>query len=165
MVRREFDTSGVAINNSGEVLAADYGFQSNNPYFVENLGGSPTAVSFALPPGTPTPPNGYSNFLYAVGLNDFGTVLGYLQDDGGIFPFIYSGGSTATLLADLNNTHVIGLNNSGQIIGDYSPTQGGYLYSPNPGGGYTLTAIYDPAAGTGGGTYLNHLNNAGQITS
>src|ERR1700722_12095687 len=46
-----FNTTGLTINNSGLVLAEDNGTQSNDPVFVESVGGSPTAISITLPVG------------------------------------------------------------------------------------------------------------------
>src|SRR4051812_3050316 len=135
--------SGVAINNSGEVLAS-FG-SSNDPYFIGNVGGSPTLFAPAPPPNSPSPPNGYSNFVDAYDLNDSGAVVGDFNDQGGIVPFLYANGNTTLLFnpAAPLSTRPTALNNSDQIVGNYGGH--GVLYDPANGG--TWTTIDDPAAG------------------
>ncbi|MDH2381897.1 hypothetical protein [Bradyrhizobium sp. CER78] len=157
--------SGIYLNNAGEVIGT-VSQQSNDPYFIGYVGSSPAASDFSptIPPNAPNPPNGYSNFTYAYAVNDSGTILGAFRDDAGFFPFLYSNGAT-TLLTPLFNRSAVALNNSDQIVGDYTDSSNishGFFYDPNAVNP-TVVTVDDPAASTGNNTYLMSINNAGQI--
>jgi probable HAF family extracellular repeat protein len=80
------------------------------------------------------------------------------------FGFIYSNGVYTTLSdpSSVGGTHVTGINNTGQIIGWYTPgpdlssgSPHGFIYS---NGNYTT--VDDPLASA---TFLNGINDEGQI--
>jgi probable HAF family extracellular repeat protein len=106
------------------------------------------------------------------GINDKGQIVGTFSDSNGGHGFLYSGGVYTTLddpqsifdpaCGGLNcpgNTQAYGINNAGQIVGQYTDSnrlRHGFLYS---GGSYTT--LDDPLATNG--TFARGINNAGQI--
>ena len=99
------------------------------------------------------------------GLNDNGELVGLYNTNSGVFGFYEIGGAFATLPDPspglTSGFGANGVNNSGQIVGEYDLQAGGYhgfLYS-----GGTYTTIEDPNAAAFGATACNGINDLGQI--
>ena len=78
--------------------------------------------------------------------------------------FLYSGGSYTTLDVGTESPYVTGINNAGQIVGDYAGSSGGlhgFLATPPTATTYTFSTLNAPS-GTGG-TQAFGINDAGQI--
>ena len=149
------DQYPTGVNNSGEITG--FLFSDSSAAAFLNIGGVFSASHY---PG----PNAFGNLpvdTYAYGINDLGQIVGY-ADNGTIFGFLLSGGVyTGFSFPGTANPHsatsAFGINNSGQIVGDYS-TGGvtlGFLLS---GGVYTSLAF--PGAAV---TEARGINNNGQI--
>jgi probable HAF family extracellular repeat protein len=107
------DTDVLAINNAGQIL------------------GESSRGQFLLTGGTYTPLNLLGG---ATGFNDVGQIVGLYQD--GVHGFLLSDG-VYTLLAvpGAEATRPVGINNSGQIVGNYIGADGhihGFLATPVP---------------------------------
>ncbi len=99
------------------------------------------------------------------GLNDDGELVGLYNTNSGVFGFYEIGGVFSTLPDPspglTSGFGANGVNNSGQIVGEYDLQAGGYhgyLYS-----GGTYTTIEDPNAAAVGATACNSINDPGQI--
>ncbi len=142
------------INNSGQMV----GFSGVSDYAITN----PDSWVFG--------PGGFSNFVvphsqstFANAISDDGQIVGYYVDktrNGGMHGFLDAGGAFTTLdQPGAIDTDLLGINDSGQIVGRSS--LGGFLYTPgtngNPG---TFTPITTPS---GGAAYVTAINNNGQM--
>jgi probable HAF family extracellular repeat protein len=100
------------------------------------------------------------------GINATGQVVGFYAGKGGDHGFIYSDGIFTTLddpAAKSGTTFALGINNSGEVVGNYldsNNVQHGFLYVNG-----VFTPIDDPAAANGAfqGTVAEAINDAGQI--
>ncbi len=105
-------------------------------------------------------PSGFETI--AVGINKMGQIVGYYDSPGARHGFLYSGGQFTTIDPPLTVGYstVNGINDMGQIVGEYRDAGGrthGFLYS---GGFYTT--LDDPLAGSIG-TEAFGINDMGQI--
>ena len=99
------------------------------------------------------------------GINNNGELVGLYNTNSGVFGFYEIGGIFTTLpdpSPGLTKSFVAsGVNDAGQIVGEFDLLAGGYhgyLYS-----GGTYTVIDDPNALVAGGTACNGINDLGQI--
>jgi hypothetical protein len=155
------DNGARAINNLGEVVGSDSPVRSTPRYGLVDINGTYTQIS--LSPDISSGANG---------VNDAGVVVGqsYLHSVSGVTP-VYTGyiddNGTVTYLnapgtlTSNGYTAANGINDAGQIVGDYETTYGsnnqGFLYQ---GGVYTT--IDDPNAGAGGSS-AQGINDNGVI--
>jgi len=150
-------TEGSDINTSGQI-AGSYNFTDpDHPFegahgFLLN-GGIFTAIDFPAAGVTSTTPNG---------INDSGDVVGVYRQSSPGNGFLFSGGvyTTVNVPSPACCTHANGINNAGQIVGqfkvpdDTAPHQG-FLKT-----GGTFTTINFPGATD---TTLQGINNLGDI--
>ncbi len=158
-----------AINDSGQIVEV-----AINRYFFESFLRSSDGSYTSLP--QPTVYNYQNNSVRATGINDAGQIIGsyYVTDINPAghsvgFVFDFASGTYTTLsdpAARYLTTIPSGINNLGQIVGnylDYNYQVQGFLFDPASG---TYTTLSDPAY-TGGlgyyGTYAQSINDAGQI--
>ena len=101
----------------------------------------------------------HSLFTEAVGINDFGEIVGdYRGEDGPFHGFIYQNGDYATLdVPSGGDTGASGVNNLGQVVGCYSLCSHGFLYDPRTS---AFSPIDVPGAVT---TQATDINDFGQI--
>lgn len=95
------------------------------------------------------------------GINDFGTTVGYYETmPGGYFNGFMMTGKTATTIdyPGAYNTICYGINNSGEVVGQYVDTEGFYYAFEYENGTYT---IMDPPGATYAGA--GAINNLGEI--
>ena len=156
------DNGARGINNLGEVVGSDSPVRSTPRYGLVDIDGTDTQIN--LPPGVSSGANG---------VNDAGVVVGqsYLHTDtvSGITP-VYTGyiddngtvtylNAPGTLTAN-GYTAANGINNVGQVVGDYETTYGsneqGFLYNDS-----TYTTISDPLGVNG--TVAEGINDNGVI--
>ena len=153
-----YATFGMAINDMG-VVAGSYASSTpdgNVGHGFTYLNGIYT--SFDVPGAEDT---------YLSGINNPGVVVGVYYDAFGFYGFVNAGG-TITRLADplaVGATIPVGINDSGEIVGNYTDSNGvqhGFVYA---NGIYTTVdapgLTVDPA--TGLGTALTGINNAGDL--
>jgi probable HAF family extracellular repeat protein len=154
------DNGARGINNLGEVVGSDSPVRSTPRYGLVDINGTDTQIN--LPPGVSSGANG---------VNDAGVVVGqsYLHTVGGVTP-VYTGyiddhgtvtylNAPGTLTAN-GYTAANGINNAGQVVGDYETTYGsndqGFLYN-----GSSYTTISDPLGVNG--TVAEGINDNGVI--
>lgn len=102
------ETLPYGINNKGQIVGYYwYGFGHAHG-FIKN--GDHVDI-LAVPGATET---------FAFGINNLGQVVGYYQDSNGTHGFIYTGGNFTTLDIPGGSTQIIGINDSGQILGECS---------------------------------------------
>jgi probable HAF family extracellular repeat protein len=117
------DTYPFGINDSGKIS----GFYSTStaPFSFVYDGGTFTSISY---PGT--------NATFAYGVNNTGVVVGYgdLQDSGYTVAFLWQAGQF-TVINSNAYPQPAGINNSGQIVGVYFPSNNyhGFLATPTSG--------------------------------
>ncbi len=125
-----------------------------------------TATSgFLYDRGTFSPPLNYpgaGNLTVANGINDRGQIVGVYQDaTSGEHSFLYKAGKYEALIyPGAKEIGTQDINNSGQIVGDFSDAKGthGFVYLENVG-------VFTPALDcpTGTNTALRRINHGGQI--
>jgi len=179
-------TIATGINNFGQIVGS-YGPASGNNSFlysggsytlnllnqpdgINDLGqiliGQPLGGIFLYSSGVYTAlnlsPPGSTGGVSVSGINNAGDITGTFRNGNGTFSgFLYSGGNYTILNDPLGtNTRTFGLNNSGQIVGEYYTTDAygahqGFLYSQG---------VYTPLNFPSGvGTVPLGINDAGQI--
>lgn len=104
-----------------------------------------------------------SNNVTATGINDAGVIAGFYQNGVVTDGFIDNAGSITTLTGPTGATatEALGLNNEGQVVGQYTDASGsthGFLYNVAAG---TYATIDDPNAN--GMTVVNGINDLGQL--
>ena len=141
-------TFAEGINDADQIVgyySQSTGAGTNNYGFVYS--GSYTTIDVPL-----------SNGTFTGGINDQGQIVGYYRDAHSNFHgFLYSGGSYTTI-DDPNNPQdsvSVGINNKGQIVGDYiepdpSAIGHGYLYSHG-----TFTTLDVPGSSANQATAIN----------
>lgn len=153
-----------AVNNNGLIVGQDYTTAGTYESFLYNTG---TGVfTFLTPPG--------STQSIAVGINDSNQVVGAYLNGTGNYGYLYSGGTFSTL--SVPGAHIStpffyyggagtlasGINDNGDIVGDWSPTNSspgqGFFYN---GTSFSNTTISSPGAAT---TQLYDVNDSGQIS-
>ena len=147
------DTVLVSVNNFVEIAG----------YYIDTSGRHGFTYSGGLFTAPNLPPDGYPSSI-----NDAGQLIGaYYQPfypgatNYGSLPFFYSAGIYTTLIppGQINFPTAVAINNSGQVIGNYSvkftPNQYGYLYS---NGIYTTIGV--PGSIT---TNVSGINDDGEI--
>jgi len=163
------NSAAYAINASGQIVGNSYSPTMTDPIGYSNMtsfidtGGSVTAIA--------TLPGGYTGG-FATAINSSGQVAGeaFTYSGGQLYPYeayLYSpgGGGTLTDLGNLDpgvgNSSAAGINDSGQVVGNYWTTDGSdraFLYS-----GGTMTDL-GQIGGPGGASYAYAINNQGLIT-
>jgi hypothetical protein len=137
------------------------------------LGGTKmTFTEFTLPQGRIQENGGVVNVgADPAAINSSGEVAGTALDQttlpNSVLGFTYLDG-VATNFSDpagisngISSTTVAGINNSGEISGDYTPSGGGsegFIYSNG-----IFTNFSDPGTGPDGSTYVAGINNSGLI--
>ncbi len=155
-------TYAAAINGAGEVVG-DYAASSGHPQaFLDNNGFYTDVVDPSAVDGS-----------YAVAINDAGTIAGYYLDNLAISHlFIVDGSGHVTNPGDPSGATAgvqpVAINRSGEVVGDYSASDGAHGFIYSGGGGYTT--IDDPnALDTSGhdlsslGTVVTGINAAGDV--
>jgi PEP-CTERM motif len=153
-----------AVNDSGLIVGQDYTTQGIYESFLYNP--STQTYTFLTPPGA-------INSI-AVGINDSGQIVGTYETSSGNYGYLYSGGTYSTLsvpgatqspgtvfyYASMIGTNAAGINDDGEIVGEWSGPSGeaGFTYS---GGVFTDTSISE---GAGVGTILYGVNDSGLIS-
>ncbi|MFZ0927032.1 MAG: carboxypeptidase regulatory-like domain-containing protein [Syntrophobacteraceae bacterium] len=162
-------TTPTAINNSGQAVGSYVGSEGVNGFMYS--GGQFT--SLAPPGGYDTRPGGINDSGQVVGTYTYEDTSGYYE----MLGFLYSGGQYTTLDAQIPNTFVdsiffTGINNDGEIVGDYDGLPVGYSGGIEQSHGFLytggqFTTFDDPQAGTNIpgclGTYANGINDNGQV--
>jgi probable HAF family extracellular repeat protein len=117
---RSPDEDALGINNLGEIVGGRYKYPAWHSWADQN------GIFDFLDIGTQS---------VAFGLNDNGVVVGWWFDGSGYTGFAWSKGKYISLsYPGADSTTAIGINNSGQVVGSYSPTLGsenhGFVTSP-----------------------------------
>jgi probable HAF family extracellular repeat protein len=132
------ETSASGINNKGQIVGQYFDSNHIRHGFLYK-DGTYTTLEFASPSA----------------INDMGQIVGLNEAGASV---LYSGGVFTTLaVPGATDTTAEGINNSGQIVGYYSGSDGthGFLYS---GGAYAKLDASSPGITRAGG-----INNSGQI--
>jgi VCBS repeat-containing protein/probable HAF family extracellular repeat protein len=151
------DTTGINQNNqiigNYQINVKNYGFLFANGIY--------TSIDDPFAAG-----NTFGTFVN--GLNDLGQIVGYYSDSnffgGNLHGFLYSGNSYITIdISSAYRTVPVGINDTGQIFGNYFIHTPGFFEPPH---GFlyvngTYTTIDDPLAIAG--TSLVDMNDSGQI--
>jgi hypothetical protein len=155
-----------AVNDSGEIVGsyAATGCVGAQCYQAFTYNPSTMTYTFVTPPGSTS-----SQFI---GINDSGQIVGTYGNSSGNYGFLLSNGvytainppgvRQVTPSAPYNGggTSAIGINNNGEIVGEWLPATGpidGFIYS---GGSFTNTAISDSTYST----TLYGVNDSGLIS-
>jgi probable HAF family extracellular repeat protein len=183
-------TQTIAINNSGQIagnydngttpLGGPQGFLYSNG--ISTTLTDPSAIGPTQSSGGRTHLNGtnvsisddFSSLKFAGAINDNGQVVGAYVDGTGVHGFLYSNGTYTTLDAPSATngvdpfgfgiplgTSAVAINNSGQVVGDYTDatsTLHGFLYSAG-----TYINLSGPLVSAPGGTLATAINNSGQV--
>lgn len=169
------DTFPIAVNQAGTIVGMYYDGNSVSHGFVRSPNGTFTKFDA---PGAGTTPNDF-NGTFATGINKFGTIVGYYNDDnlvshclirtadGNLTTFDVPGADTNP--ADEEGSTITGINSRGMTSGYYGDSNflaHGFLRSPDG----NFTSFDAPgAAGPGGpppvfaGTFPESLNIQGAI--
>jgi probable HAF family extracellular repeat protein len=150
-----------SINNKGQILIS-----------AQNANGIFSFDNFLYSNGVFTPLTAISSLgttVFANGINDAGTIVGYATDSSNVNHGFILNGSKITPLDDpnaqsnpfsfQNGTNANGINNSGEIVGFYSDANGnshGFVYQNG-----VFTTVDDPLAANG--TEFFGVNDSGQI--
>jgi hypothetical protein len=161
-----------AVNDSGMIVGsyAVSGCVGAQCYQAFIYNPNTTAYTFVTPPGSTS-----SQF---VGINDSGQITGTYGNTSGNYAFLLSGGSGGTYTA-INPPGVLqitpsapfngggatatGINNNGEIVGDFTNASGTTVGFTDSGGTFTNTDIADSAA-AGATTTLYAVNDSGLIS-
>jgi probable HAF family extracellular repeat protein len=144
-------TNILGINNLGQMVGMFSSLTATSGFFYDR-------GVFSAPLTYP----GAGNLTVPNGINDRGEMVGVYQDAGpGQHSFRYSAGRYAALAyPGANDIGAQGINNSGQVVGDFADARGthGFVYLDNVG-------VFTPALDcpTGNVTALRGINNSGQI--
>lgn len=127
-----FDQTGAAdINNTGKIVGIIENFSDLYFHSYVYSGGTFTAVDY---PGAAVPGNYW--FTEVTGINDAGTMAGFMRDQSGPHSFVDVNGTfTLVDFPGSASTYVYGINNAGQLVGNYNLPDGashGFLATPVP---------------------------------
>jgi probable HAF family extracellular repeat protein len=143
-IRRANDTATftVGINNDALVVGGTGSVFSTTGFKLRNH-----RFQKVDPPGT-------SVYVYATGINNFGDVVGWTDEDG----FVYQGGRFKTLrVPDSHITEAWGINDSGIVVGWYGIGASFYGFALKNG---SYISIAYPGAKA---TFAKGINSAGQV--
>jgi probable HAF family extracellular repeat protein len=138
-------TSASGINSSGQIIGTFTDRDGRQHGFLDS-GGSFRTIDFP----------GASDTILG-GLNDAGQIVGTAVASSQL-AFLYVDGSFSIILGSADQAaNGSGINNAGQVVGTAS--SGGFLYANG-----SFAAINLPGAtGAGGITFVNNINNVGQV--
>jgi probable HAF family extracellular repeat protein len=155
-------TSPGGINDAGQIVG------TYTVVTFSHANSFSTTHGFIYAGGTYTTLDAPGAFTFASDINASGQIVGTYNSAGGPYHgFLYSGGTYTTLddpsasTSVFGGTHALGINDAGQIVGQFDNATGrhGFFYN---GGNFTTLDVSDPSA-RAGSTEAIGINASGQI--
>lgn len=152
------DTNAFGINNAGQIVGYYSGSGGTHGFLYD-----PSIGPLTDPKAWTTlddPLVDSSQITTAFGINNTGEVVGTYYNDGQ-HGFLYAGGNYTTIDDPLGTfTQLDGINDAGQIVGEfyYNGNWHGFLYSNG-----TYTTLDNPAGAGQFGTVITGINNIGTL--